>query len=105
MRCERCGDDDNDGPGPCSCGAHGAPSSKRKWKFRIETDGPHSESIFVDAHGRHDEDARFIGTEAEASQEATRRCFAWEDRTGETPACIEYVSCGVANTQIEARHE
>lgn len=72
---------------------------KRKWKFRIETDGQYSESILVDANGRHDEDARFIGTEAEASQEATRRCFAWEDRIGETPACIEYISCGVANAQ------
>lgn len=74
---------------------------KRKWKFRIETDGPYSKSIFVDAQGRHDDDARFVGTEHEASQEATRRCFAWEDRTGETPACIEYISCGVANAQAD----
>ena len=73
---------------------------KRKWKFRIETDGPYSESIFVDAEGRHDDDARFIGTEAEASQEATRRCFAWEDMTGDTPACLEYISCGVANADL-----
>ena len=73
---------------------------KRKWKFRIETDGPDSESIYVDAQGRSDDEARFVGTEYEASQEATRRCFAWEERTGETPACIEYVSCGLVNGVI-----
>ena len=78
---------------------------KRKWKFRIGTDGPYSESIFVDAEGHHDDDARFIGTEAEASQEATRRCFAWEDMTGDTPACIEYISCGVANAEHDISEE
>ncbi len=67
----------------------------RAWKIRIETEGPDSESIFVDSQGRRDDDARFVGTNHEAAQEAERRCCLWETKTGETASYVEYVLCGV----------
>ena len=70
---------------------------QRMWKFLIETDAG---SFYVNSRGKRDEYCIFIGTELEASLEATKRVFAYENMTGETPASVEYVSQGKSNAGL-----
>ena len=63
----------------------------RRWRFRVEDqDG---EGCYVGADGKQDSE-EWIGTDAEASDEAQRRADAWEDATGGLCLRVVYESRG-----------